>query len=78
MYDMLKAKVDRLAGKTYFVKKETKNMDNDGELFGSRLTLDGAGGQTDDTRSTIRAPLINHPFYHDNSAVHIVGTSLDV
>ena len=49
MYDTLKAKVDRLARKTYFVKKKTpKFMDN----FSDRLTLEGAGGQTGDTRST--------------------------
>ena len=43
-YNMLKAKVDRLAGKTYFVKrkhlKTPKIMDN----FSYRLTLEGAGG----------------------------------
>ena len=42
MYDMLKAKVDRLAGKIYFVlKKKTKTpkiMDN----FWNMLTLEGA------------------------------------
>ena len=57
MYDMLKAKVDRLAGKIYFVQKKhlktPKNMDN----FLDRLTLEGAGGQTGDTRSTFRPPL---------------------
>ena len=50
-------KVDRLAGKTYLVQKKTpktpKIMDN----FSDRLTLEGAGGQTDDTRSTFRPPL---------------------
>ena len=53
MYDMLQTKVDRLAGKTYFVKKTPKIMDN----FLERLTLEGAGCQTDDTRSTFRPPL---------------------
>ena len=57
MYDMLQTKVDRLAGKTYFVKKKhlktPKIMDN----FLERLTLEGAGCQTDDTRSTFRPPL---------------------
>ena len=54
MYDMLQTKVDRLAGKTYFVNKKTpKIMDN----FLERPTLEGAGGQTDDTRSTFRPPL---------------------
>ena len=53
MYDMPQAKIDRLARKTYFVKKKkkrkkTKMMDN----FLDRLTLEGAGGQTEDTRST--------------------------
>ena len=50
-------KVDRLAGKTYFVKKKhlktPKIMDN----FSDRLTLEAAGGQTDDIRSTFRVPL---------------------
>ena len=46
MFDILKARVVRLAGKTYFVKKKTKIMDN----FSNTLTLEGAGGQTDDTR----------------------------
>ena len=51
-------KVDRLAGKTYFVqKKKTPKtpiiMDN----FSDRLTLEGAGGHTDDTKSTFRSPL---------------------
>ena len=46
---MLKAKVDRLARKTYFVQKNQttpKIMDN----FSDMLTLDGAGpgGQTND------------------------------
>ena len=55
MYGILKAKVDHLAGKTYFVKKTKtpKIMDN----FSDRLTLEDAGGQTDDTRSTFRPPL---------------------
>ena len=54
MYDMLQTKVDRLAGKTYFVNKKTpKIMDN----FLERPTLEGAIGQTDDTRSTFRPPL---------------------
>ena len=54
MYDMLQAIVDRLARKTYFVqKKPPKIMDN----FSDRVTLEGAGGQTDDTRSTARPPL---------------------
>ena len=53
MYDMLQTKVDRLAGKTYFVNKKTpKIMDN----FLERPTLEGAGGQTDDTMSTFRPP----------------------
>ena len=41
MYDMLQAKVDRLAGKIYFVLKKTKTpkiMDN----FWDMLTLEGA------------------------------------
>ena len=53
MYDMLQAKVDRWSGKIYFVKKKAKIMDN----FLDMLTLEGAGGQTDDTRSTFRVPL---------------------
>ena len=53
MYDLLQAKADSLAGKTYFVKKKTpKIMDK----FSDRLTLEGAGGQTDDTMSTFRPP----------------------
>ena len=48
MYDMLLANVDRLARKTFFVQKNTKIMDN----FLDRVTLEGAGGQTDDTRLT--------------------------
>ena len=50
MYDMLQAKVDRFAGKIYVVKKKRKTlkiMDN----FSDMLTQEGAGGQTDDTRS---------------------------
>ena len=53
MYDMLEAKVDRLAGKIYFVKKKKKIMDN----FSDMLTLEGAGGHPDDTRSIFRVPL---------------------
>ena len=53
MYDMLQAKVDHWSGKIYFVKKKAKIMDN----FLDMLTLEGAGGQTDDTRSTFRVPL---------------------
>ena len=57
MYDMLQTKVDSLAEKTYLVKKKhlktPKIMDN----FLERLTLEGAGCQTDDTRSTFRPPL---------------------
>ena len=54
MYDMLQTKVDRLAEKTNFVTKKTpKIMDN----FLERLTLEGAGCQTDDTRLTFRPPL---------------------
>ena len=49
---MLLAKVDRLVRKTYFVQKNTKIMDN----FLDRVTLEGAGGQTDDTRSTLVPP----------------------
>ena len=49
-------KVDRLAGKTCFVQKKhlktPKIMDN----FSDRLALEGAGGQTDDTRSFFRPP----------------------
>ena len=56
MYYMLWAKVDRLAGKTYFVQKQhlktPKLIDN----FSDRLTLEGAGGQTHVTRSTFRPP----------------------
>jgi len=53
MYDMLQTKVDRLAP-YYFVNKKTpKLMYN----FLERPTLEGAGGQTDDTRSTFRPPL---------------------
>ena len=52
MYDMLQAKVDHWSGKIYFVKKKAKIMDN----FLDMLTLEGAGGQTDDTRSTFRPP----------------------
>ena len=45
--------VDSLAGKTFFVQKKTpKIMDN----FSDRLTLEGTGGHTDDTRLTFRAP----------------------
>ena len=51
---MLYTKVDRLAGKINFVKKKTlKIMDN----FSDMLTLEGAGGQTGDTRSTFRVRL---------------------
>ena len=56
MYDMLWAKVDRLAGKIYFVqknRKRPKTMDD----FSDMLTLQGAGGQTDDTGLTFRVPL---------------------
>ena len=54
--DMLQEKVDRLARKTYFVKKKTpKIMDK----FSYRVTLEGAGGQTGDTRSTFRVLLKN-------------------
>jgi len=56
MYDMVYAKVDRLAGKTYCVQKKRKTpkiMDK----FSDRLTLEGAGDQTDDTRSTFRVAL---------------------
>ena len=46
--------MDRSAGKTYFVQKKhlktPKIMDN----FLDRLTLEGAGGQTGDTRSTFK------------------------
>ena len=57
MYDILWTKIDHLAGKIYFVqkipRKTPKIMDN----FSDMLTLEGAGGQTDDTRSTFRLPL---------------------
>ena len=50
-------KVDHLAGKIYFVQKKhlktPKIMDN----FSDRLTLEGAGGRTGDTRSTFGVPL---------------------
>ena len=53
MYDMLWAKVNRMTGKNTFCKKKTpKIMDN----FSDRLTLEGTGGHTDDTRLTFRAP----------------------
>ena len=49
--------MDRLAGKTYFVNKKNlkthKIMDN----FSDRLTLEGAGGQTYETRLTFRPSL---------------------
>ena len=49
--------MDRLAGKNYFVQKKhlktPKIMDN----FSDRLTLEAAGGQTDDIRSTFRVTL---------------------
>ena len=53
MYDMLQAKVDHWSGKIYFVKKKSKNH---GQLFGY-ADFEGAGGLTDDTRSTFRVPL---------------------
>ena len=50
-------KVDRLAGKLILSKKNhlktPKIMDN----FSDRLTLEGAGGQTDHTMSAFRPPL---------------------
>ena len=49
IYDTLQAKVDRLAERIYFVHNPPENH---GHL---RLSLEGAGGQTDDTS---RVPLI--------------------
>ena len=46
MYDMLKAKVDRLAGKTYLVPKDTKKQPFLGEKNLHRLTLGELGGFT--------------------------------
>ena len=48
MYELLLAKVDHLAGKIYFVKKTTKKTPKIMDNFSDRLTLEGAGGQTDD------------------------------
>ena len=51
-------KVDCLAGKTYFVNnKKTPKTPEIMENFSDRLTLEGAGGQTNDIRSTFRVPL---------------------
>ena len=50
---MLYAKVDRLAGKIYFVQKILKIMDS----FSDMLTLENAGRQWNDTRSTFRVIL---------------------
>ena len=50
---MLYAKVDRLAGKIYFVQKILKIMDS----FSDMLTLENAGRQRNDTRSTFRVLL---------------------
>ena len=54
---MLNTKVDRLAEKICFVQqkkpKTLKIMDN----FSDRLTLEDAGGQTDDTGLNCRVPL---------------------
>ena len=52
MYDMLKTKVDRLAGKMDFVKQPVQADMNLGFL-----TLRGAVCQTIGTRSTCRLPL---------------------
>ena len=57
MYGILKAKVDHLAGKTYFVKKKHLKTPKIMDYFSYRLTLEGAGGQTGDTRSTFGVPL---------------------
>ena len=57
MYDMLKAKVDRLARKIYFVPKKTQKTPTIMDNFSDRLTFEVAGGQTNDTRSTFRVPL---------------------
>ena len=55
MYDMLYAKWTIWPGKLFLSKKHLKTpkiMDN----CSDRLTLEGAGGQTDHTRPTIRPP----------------------
>ena len=49
-------KVDRLAGKTYVSQKKHLKTPKIMNNFLDRLTLEGAGGQTDDTRSTFRPP----------------------
>ena len=70
---MLLAKVDRLVRKTYFVQKNTKIMDN----FLDRVTLEGAGGQTDDTRSTFRVPLKTLG-YNGSNYGSMVGTKISL
>ena len=57
MYDMLKAKVDRLVGKTYLVQKKIKNSLFSVAKYRHHLILRGSGGQTVDTRSTFGVPL---------------------
>ena len=49
-------KVDRLAWKTYFVQKNYLKMPKIMDNFSDRLTLEGAGDKTGDTRSTFRPP----------------------
>ena len=56
MYDMLLAKVDPLAEKFNFVQKNQKTPKFMGN-FWDMLILEGAGGQTEDTRSTFMIPL---------------------
>ena len=48
--------MDCLAGKTYFVQKKHLKMPKIMDNFSDRLTLEGAGGQTNYTRLTFRHP----------------------
>ena len=43
-------------GKSILSKRNPQNTENHGQLFGY-ADLEGAGGQTDDTRSTFRVPM---------------------
>ena len=57
MYNMYRAKVDGLAGKTDFLQKKGLKMACFGGHYSGRVTLEGAGGQTGDLQSTFGAPL---------------------